>query len=89
MQRLSSSVVVQKKTRKSNTTRRYHSLMPIQVVRDRIMDDADQAYPQYGFRQHKGYPTAQHIAALQEHGPCPLHRRSYRPVMAALEARAA
>lgn len=49
------------------------------------MDEADEVYPQYGFKKHKGYPTAQHVAALQQHGPCPLHRRSYKPVMEALE----
>lgn len=62
-------------------------LMLQQVVRDRIMDQADKDYPQYGFKKHKGYPTAQHVAALQQHGPCPLHRQTFKPVMEALEAR--
>lgn len=50
------------------------------VTRDRLMHEADTAFPQYGFRKHKGYGTAQHLAALREHGPCPLHRRSFAPV---------
>lgn len=50
------------------------------VTRDRIMEEHHKTLPQYGFNQHKGYPTAKHIAALQEHGPCELHRRSYKPV---------
>lgn len=37
-------------------------------------------YPHYGFDRHMGYPTAAHFAALQEHGPCPEHRRSFAPV---------
>ena len=37
----------------------------------------DQEYPQYGFAQHKGYGTAQHIAALKAYGPCPAHRKSF------------
>jgi ribonuclease HII len=56
------------------------------VVRDRIMDRLDRVYPQYGFARHKGYGTPEHLAALREHGPCPLHRMSYAPV-AALELR--
>ena len=50
------------------------------VTRDRMMMDYDAEYPQYGFAQHKGYGTAQHIAALREYGPCPIHRRSFEPV---------
>lgn len=50
------------------------------VTRDRLMEAADTAYPLYGFRRHKGYGTAMHLAALREHGPCPLHRRSFAPV---------
>ena len=48
------------------------------VTRDRLMVALDAAYPAYGWRQHKGYPTAQHYAALAEHGPSPHHRRSFR-----------
>lgn len=50
------------------------------VARDRMMAEADREYPQYGFGRHKGYPTADHRAALQAHGPCPLHRRSFTGV---------
>jgi len=56
------------------------------VTRDLEMQVYHEEYPQYGFDQHKGYPTAKHIAALQEYGPCQLHRRSYRPVKDALAA---
>ncbi|MBE5770404.1 MAG: ribonuclease HII [Clostridia bacterium] len=47
------------------------------VTRDRQMEELDQLYPGYHFSQHKGYGTAQHIAALKELGPCPAHRRSF------------
>lgn len=50
------------------------------VARDRMMLEADREYPQYGFGRHKGYPTADHRAALLAHGPCPLHRRSFTGV---------
>jgi ribonuclease HII len=50
------------------------------VVRDRWMVEQDRAYPVYGFAAHKGYGTSAHIQALFEYGPCPLHRRSFRPV---------
>ena len=50
------------------------------VARDRMMADADREFPQYGFGRHKGYPTADHRAALLAHGPCPLHRRSFTGV---------
>ena len=47
------------------------------VTRDRIMREWDSVYPQYGFAKHKGYGTAQHIAAIKEYGLCPIHRRSF------------
>ena len=47
------------------------------VSRDRLMDEMDARYPQYGFLRHKGYPTKAHYAALEEYGPCPIHRRSF------------
>ena len=47
------------------------------VTRDRIMEAADRDYPEYGFGRHKGYPTPEHRAALERHGPCPLHRRTF------------
>ena len=51
------------------------------VTRDRYMaGEAHTAYPVYGFAGHKGYPAPTHLAALVEHGPCPLHRRSFGPV---------
>lgn len=48
--------------------------------RDAIMRKLDGTYPQYGFAQHKGYATPAHRAALLEHGPCAIHRRSFAPV---------
>ena len=50
------------------------------VHRDRWCADIDVQYPQYGFAKHKGYGTAQHLAALTEHGACPQHRKTFRPV---------
>jgi len=47
------------------------------VTRDRIMEAADRDYPDYGFGRHKGYATPEHRDALERHGPCPLHRRSF------------
>ena len=47
------------------------------VTRDRQLEEMDKLYPGYGFAQHKGYGTAQHIAALRNLGPCPAHRRSF------------
>ena len=44
------------------------------------MDMYDKQYPEYGFAQHKGYGTAQHIEALKKYGPCPIHRLSFEPV---------
>lgn len=54
------------------------------VARDRHMDSLDTRYPGYGFRQHHGYPTAQHLEALRRLGPCAEHRRSFAPVRALL-----
>ncbi len=50
------------------------------VVRDRLMRLCDVRYPEYGFAAHKGYGTAQHMQALADFGPCPIHRRSFKPV---------
>ena len=50
------------------------------VHRDRWCEQFHLEYPQYGFAGHKGYGTAQHLAALREHGACPQHRRSFSPV---------
>lgn len=51
------------------------------VTRDRLMEAADLEYPEYGFGRHKGYPTPEHRDALQKHGPCRLHRRSFAGVL--------
>jgi len=50
------------------------------VYRDEEMLNFDKQYPQYGFAQHKGYPTKQHVQALEQHGVSPIHRRSFGPV---------
>jgi len=47
------------------------------VSRDRYMDEMAQLYPQYEFAKHKGYPTKRHYELLREHGPCPIHRRTF------------
>ncbi len=49
------------------------------VTRDRMMLEFDRLYPGYGFAEHKGYATPQHYTAIKEHGPCPIHRRSFSP----------
>jgi len=54
------------------------------VHRDRLCAQLDQAFPQYGFGRHKGYGTPEHLEALQRHGACIHHRRSFSPVAAAL-----
>ena len=54
------------------------------VARDAEMLTLHEAYPQYGFADHKGYPTEAHLDALRRHGPCREHRRSFRPVREAL-----
>ena len=51
------------------------------VTRDRIMRKLDRMYPQYGFLRNKGYPTPEHLAALDKFGPCEIHRRSFAPVI--------
>ena len=50
------------------------------VARDRLMKELHLQYPVYGFDRHKGYPTAEHLRLLKEHGPCAIHRRSFAPV---------
>ena len=54
------------------------------AARDAELYELDKIYPQYGFAQHKGYPTAAHLAALAAHGICVEHRLSYAPVKALL-----
>ena len=56
------------------------------VTRDREMAEFESVYPGYGIAGHKGYPTKVHLAALQKLGVTPIHRRSYAPVRAILEA---
>ena len=50
------------------------------VTRDNIMRQVDDEFPQYGFRQHKGYPTGSHVAAISKHGPCKYHRMTFAPL---------
>ncbi|GAB1596302.1 ribonuclease HII [Lysobacter claricitrinus] len=63
---------------------RCRSIMAASILakthRDALMVEMHAKYPQYGFDQHKGYSTPQHLAALAAHGPCPEHRRSFAPV---------
>jgi len=54
------------------------------TARDAQLVALDRQYPEYGFAQHKGYGTAAHLRALEQHGPCAEHRRSFKPVAAAL-----
>ena len=55
------------------------------VARDEMMIEFDAQFPAYGFAGHKGYPTRAHYAALEEHGACAIHRRTFAPVRAVLE----
>lgn len=57
------------------------------VARDREMIEHETCYPGYGFARHKGYPSAEHLAALTALGPTPLHRKSFAPVRQALASR--
>jgi ribonuclease HII len=52
------------------------------VTRDRLMLEFDRQWPVYGFAGHKGYGTAQHLAAITAYGPCPIHRKSFAPLKA-------
>jgi ribonuclease HII len=58
------------------------------VHRDRLCEEMHARWPDYGFATHKGYPTAEHLAALRVHGATPVHRRSFGPVRVALQERA-
>ncbi|WP_371192615.1 ribonuclease HII [Glaciecola sp. SC05] len=55
------------------------------VARDNDMVMLHQQYPEYGFERHKGYPTAAHLAALNEYGPLESHRKSFKPVQNAIQ----
>lgn len=57
------------------------------VTRDRMMGQMQERYPQYGFENHKGYGTEEHLAALGSHGPCPEHRLSFGPVLESVASR--
>jgi ribonuclease HII len=50
------------------------------VIRDRLMVEYDEAYPEYGFARHKGYGTQAHLEAIARHGACPIHRLSFAPL---------
>ena len=50
------------------------------VTRDRLMEAYDREFPAYGFARHKGYATGEHLATLARHGPCPIHRFTFRPI---------
>ena len=50
------------------------------VTRDRIMNRYQELYPRFSFATHKGYPTAEHLEELRRHGPCDIHRLTFRPV---------
>ena len=50
------------------------------VSRDRLMEEYNRQYPEYGFGSHKGYGTAEHIAAVRQYGPCPIHRLTFEPI---------
>ena len=50
------------------------------VTRDRLMREYHAQFPEYGFTEHKGYGTAQHMAAIEKHGACPIHRKSFAPM---------
>ena len=52
------------------------------TARDRHMAEIAERHPQYGFERHFGYPTPEHLEALRNHGPCPIHRKSFAPVAA-------
>ena len=58
------------------------------VTRDRIMRELDEEFPQYGFAKHKGYITAAHTKALNAHGPCTEHRRSFSNIAALINKNA-
>ncbi len=51
------------------------------VIRDKIMAEYHILYPRYGFDRHKGYGTRKHLESIREHGPCPIHRKSFRKVL--------
>ncbi len=57
------------------------------VTRDRIMYDLDEKYPQYNFKNNKGYPTREHFEALEKYGITEIHRKNYKPVIQAMQSK--
>ncbi|MGI6509198.1 MAG: ribonuclease HII [Erysipelotrichaceae bacterium] len=57
------------------------------VTRDRIMYDLDEKYPQYNFKNNKGYPTREHFEALEKYGITEVHRKNYKPVIKAMQSK--
>jgi ribonuclease HII len=55
------------------------------VTRDRILEQFDEKYPLYGFKKHKGYATLEHRQAIECHGPCDIHRKSFEPIKSLLK----
>jgi len=55
------------------------------VTRDRMMLEYDKVYPNYGFKDHKGYGTKKHLEALHQYGVSPIHRKTFKPVLAVLK----
>ena len=55
------------------------------VTRDRLMNEYDAAYPNYGFAKHKGYGTREHIEAIRKYGVSPLHRKSFEPIRSMIQ----
>ena len=55
------------------------------VTRDRLADEWALQYPEYGFERNRGYGTKEHLEAIERHGPCPIHRRSFNPVKSLLK----
>lgn len=55
------------------------------VTRDRMMEDFDLAYPEYGFAKHKGYGTKTHLEAINKNGACLIHRKSFEPIKSLVE----
>jgi ribonuclease HII len=55
------------------------------VTRDRIMDELDKKYPNYGFAKHAGYGTKMHMEAIKQFGPCPIHRQTFEPLKGMLK----
>ena len=75
---LSLSIAAASVIAKVSHKKRSSPMCEIQAMRDRIMESYDEEYPQYGFASNKGYGTERHRAAIKEHGPCPIHRKTFK-----------